>query len=226
MHGRHALCSALLAAKQFRFLSGRSRAMAQMHTTVVGVFQWHANAQQAVAELRAAGFTDRQIGFAARHGQSDARGNFVAGDYAAEGTAAGVATGAGLGALWGIGIVTGVMMPVLGPALAGGALAAILSSAAAGAAVAGLAGALVGLGIPKDEAEYYQREFESGRVVVTVAAEGRELEARRIIEQNGGYDQARRDTGMRRTTIDVPVHSDQMTPEREGTAFPPSPPVM
>ena len=92
--------------------------------------------------------------------------------------------------------------------------------------MAGLAGALVGVGIPKDEAEFYQREFESGRVVVTVAAEGRELEARRIIEHNGGYDQASRDTGMRRTSIDVPVHSDQLAREREGASFPPGPPVM
>jgi pseudouridine-5'-phosphate glycosidase len=119
-------------------------------------------------------------------------------------------------------------MPVLGPALAGGALAAILSSAAAGAAVAGLAGALIGLGIPKEEAEYYQREFEAGRVVVTVAAEGREPEARLIIQRNGGFDQYSRGGmgGMGRTSMDVPVSSEEMAREKEGIAPPPGPPII
>ena len=44
----------------------------------------------------------------------------------------------------------------------------LLSNAAAGAAVAGLAGALIGYGIPEDEAKYYQGEFEAGRTIVTV----------------------------------------------------------
>ncbi len=195
------------------------------HTTVIGVFDTHARAQQAVAELRAAGFLDEQIGFAARQGTTHEHRTVASSDFAAEGAATGLAAGAGLGALWGIGIVTGVM-PVLGPALAGGALAAILSSAVAGAAVAGLAGALVGLGIPRDEAEYYEREFEAGRVIVTVAAEGREPEARLIIERNGGYDQASRVEGMGRTTIDVPVQSDDLARERERTTPPLGPPIM
>jgi hypothetical protein len=192
-------------------------------TTVVGVFATHAKAQQAIVELQRAGFSDEQIGFAARQEMEGAHGHIVTSDYAAEGTAAGLAAGAGMGALWGVGIVTGVM-PVLGPALAGGALAAILSSAAAGAAVAGLAGALLGLGIPKDEAEFYEREFHAGRVVVTVAAEGREAEARLIMQRNGAYDQES-GSGMGRTSIDVPVHRDDLAREREGTA-PPAPPIM
>ena len=57
-----------------------------------------------------------------------------------------------MGALWGLGILAGIV-PAIGPAIAGGTLAAILSSAAAGAATAGVAGALIGLGIPEDEAK-------------------------------------------------------------------------
>ena len=158
--------------------------------TIVGVFESHAKAQQAVAELRHAGFRDDQIGVIARNASAarDTDDDDLAGDnYAGEGAATGIAAGAGLGALWGMGIVAGVM-PVLGPAIAGGALAAILTSAAAGAAAAGLAGALVGMGIPKEEAEFYQREFHSGRVLVTVAANGRGEEAMRIMQRSGGYD--------------------------------------
>ena len=54
------------------------------------------------------------------------------------------------------------VVPVIGPAIAGGTLGIILSNAAAGAAVAGLAGALIGYGIPEDDAQYYHQEFESG----------------------------------------------------------------
>jgi len=182
-------------------------------TTVVGIFETHAQAQQAVADLKGAGFTDDQISIAARDHTTSPSGNVIGDDYSGEGAATGIAAGAGIGALWGLGVVAGVM-PVLGPAVAAGSLAAILSSAAAGAAVAGLAGALVGLGIPKEEAEFYEREFEAGRVVIAVAAHGREPEARLIIQRNGGYDQASRGS-MGRTTLDVPVERDELDRERE-----------
>ena len=100
---------------------------------------------------------------------------------------AGVTAGAGVGALWGIGIVSGVL-PVLGPAIAAGTLAAILSSAAAGATVAGLAGTLIGLGIPREDAEYYESEFEAGRTLVTVTAPGREAEVRDVMARHGGFE--------------------------------------
>lgn len=157
--------------------------------TVVGVFDSHAKAQQAVAELRHAGFRDDQIGVIARNvgAARDTDDDDLADNYAGEGAATGLAAGAGLGALWGMGIIAGVM-PILGPAIAGGALAAILTSAAAGAAAAGLAGALVGMGIPKEEAEYYQKEFHAGRVLVTVHADARAIDAESILRQNGGHD--------------------------------------
>jgi hypothetical protein len=163
--------------------------------TVVGVFESHAKAQQAVAELQHAGFRDDQIGVIARNTSAarDTDDDDLADNFAGEGAATGIAAGAGLGALWGMGIVAGVM-PVLGPAIAGGALAAILTSAAAGAAAAGLAGALIGMGLPKEEAEYYQREFHSGRVLVTVSANGRAAEARLVLQLNGGYDISTRPT--------------------------------
>ncbi len=157
--------------------------------TVVGVFDSHAKAQQAVAELRHAGFREDQIGVIARNvgASRDTDDDDLADNYAGEGAATGIAAGAGLGALWGMGIIAGVM-PILGPAIAGGALAAILTSAAAGAAAAGLGGALVGMGLPKEEAEYYQKEFDAGRVLVTVAAEGRAIDAESILRQSGGHD--------------------------------------
>ena len=167
--------------------------MKRTHTTAVGVFEDRQHAQQAVNELRRAGFREDQIGVAVRDGQSveGAKDVHGKGSKAAVGAATGVAAGAGIGALWGIGIIAG-LLPAIGPAIAGGTLATILSSAAAGAAAAGLAGALIGLGIPEEEAKYYESEFQSGRTIVTVRAEDRYDEAVRILQRYHGHDYAGR----------------------------------
>jgi hypothetical protein len=206
-----------------------------VRNTVVGVFHNHHSAQQAVNELKRAGFTESEIGVVSRHHDVDDESNET---YVAEGGAAGLATGAGIGALWGLGIVAGVM-PVIGPAIAGGTLAAILSSAAAGAAAAGVAGALVGLGVSKEEAEFYEDEVEAGRTVVTVRAASRSLEAERILRQYGAYDMrtpeaermmppmqaastsatgevaGTREFPTEHKTVDVPVSRDEVVIERD-----------
>ena len=162
-------------------------------STVVGVFENQQQAQQAVAELHRAGFEEDQIGVAARgEGEAAGRTNDDGKNYAGEGALAGAATGAGIGALWGLGILAGAL-PAIGPAIAGGTLAVLLSSAAAGAAAAGLAGALIGMGISKEEAEYYEGELKSGRTVVTVKANGRYEEASAILQRFEGYDYHSRD---------------------------------
>src|SRR5262245_38918665 len=141
------------------------------HTLVVGVFESRDRAQQAVNELRRLGFREEQIGVAARDGGTVKGATKVkkGGTRVEDGAAVGLAAGAGVGALWGVGIMAG-MLPAIGPAIAGGALATILSSAAAGAATATVAGALIGLGIPEEEARYYEEEFKAGRIIVTVHA--------------------------------------------------------
>jgi hypothetical protein len=61
-------------------------------------------------------------------------------------------------------------------------------------------------------------------VVIAVAAQGREPEARLIIQRNGGYDQASRGN-LGRTTLDVPVERDELERERE-VRTPLNPPPM
>jgi hypothetical protein len=72
----------------------------------------------------------------------------------------------GLGAA----VAAGLMSP-LGPVVAGGTAIALLASAGGGAAVGTFVGALAGLAVPEDEAQWYASELEAGRVVVTVRAE-------------------------------------------------------
>ena len=163
----------------------------QDRTTTVAIFSDRTQAQRAISELKAAGFTEEQIGVTARESDGAERlqspGGKAKTTHAKEGAVAGVAAGAGVGTLWGLGILAGVV-PAIGPAIAGGTLVALLSSAAAGAATAGLAGTLIGLGIPEEEAKFYDEEFRSGRTVVTVRTDGRASEVASILEQCGGYD--------------------------------------
>jgi hypothetical protein len=156
----------------------------------VGVFASPAEAEFAVTELRRNGFRDDQIGVTGRDWrESDEESSSET--YAEEGAVAGITAGAGVGALWGLGIITGVM-PVIGPAIAAGTAAAILSSAVAGAAAVGLAGMLVGLGMSKDEANFYESEAEAGQIVVTVSAGPRVADATLILRSSGGYDYSSR----------------------------------
>jgi uncharacterized protein (TIGR02271 family) len=109
--------------------------------------------------------------------------------YADEGAVAGAVAGAAGGALVGAGIMAGVI-PVIGPVLALGTLGTILVNAAGGAAIVGITGALIGWGIPEEDASYYEGEVKAGRYLVTVEANGREGDARTILRRLGGHDRA------------------------------------
>jgi uncharacterized protein (TIGR02271 family) len=160
------------------------------HDTVVGVFETRARADQAMAALRKAGFDDSDIGMVFRNAEGKTVKTGAADDtYAEEGAAAGAIAGAAGGALVGAGIVAGVLSPI-GPVLALGTLGTILVNAAGGAAIAGIAGALIGWGIPEEDAEFYETEVKSGRYLVTVEANGRSAEARAVLQRFGGYDRS------------------------------------
>jgi len=170
--------------------------MNQKRSTIVGVFEDRLQANKAVDDLLKAGFRNDQIGVAMRHAEGTAdtvTATDEEGSHAGSGAVAGALAGLGLGALAGFGVLSGVI-PVIGPAIAAGTLGVILSNAAAGASIVGLVGALVGLGIPEEEATYYQTEFETGRTIVTVNAEGRTDEAMATLRRHGAYDMNTRET--------------------------------
>ena len=51
---------------------------------------------------------------------------------------------------------------------------------------------LVSMGVPEEEARYYQGELELGRSIVTVEAGDRREDAIEILRSNGGYDSTTR----------------------------------
>jgi uncharacterized protein (TIGR02271 family) len=160
------------------------------HNAVVGVFETKARAEQAIEDLKAAGFDEDKIGMVYRGADGKTVKTGAADDtYAEEGAVAGAVAGAAGGALVGAGIIAGVI-PVIGPVLALGTLGTVLVNAAGGAAIVGLTGALIGWGIPEEDAEFYENEVKSGRYLVTVEANGRAVEAREALHRRGGYDRS------------------------------------
>jgi len=171
-------------------------------STVVGVFEDRDQARRAVEELKRMGFRDDQIGVVSHDDDRRDVGDKTTegtGSYASEGAAIGAATGAGVGALWALGIAAG-LLPGIGPVIAGGLFASLLASAAGGAAVAGIAGALIGMGIPESEAQYYEEEFKGGRTIVTVRAERRYDEVEATLRRFGAYNQSNAPTAATRTS--------------------------
>ena len=157
--------------------------------TAVAVFAERDDAQDAINDLKNAGFRGDDISLVAR--QRDEAGRMAAetGTRAGEGATTGAVAGGILGGLGGFLAGVGALaIPVIGPVVAAGAFATALTGAAVGAGVGAIAGALIGMGIPKEEADWYEERVKGGAWLVTVRAGGRFDEARRIMQDNGGKD--------------------------------------
>ncbi len=167
--------------------------------TAAALFSDPAQAQQAVHDLKQAGFRGEDIGVALR--DRDAEGTLRAetGAEAAADIGQDAASGGLLGGL--IGLLVGsaaLAIPGLGPVVAGGVFASVLGSTAVGAGLGvvggGIIGTLVHLGLTEHEAHYFATGFQKGGVLVTVHPGGRGDEAAIILARNGG------DTGMTQGT--------------------------
>jgi hypothetical protein len=150
---------------------------------VVAAFADPLEARLCLDDLRSAGFSEEEIGVVApQHLELD-REEIAEHSMVAEGSVVGAFAGAGLGSLWGVAMAAG-LMPVIGPIVAGGLLASVVVTACTGAALGSLAGALVGLGVPEDEAVRYEQKVHEGHVVITVKPHQRSAEARAIFERH------------------------------------------
>jgi len=164
---------------------------------VVGVFEDQTMAERAVDALENAGFNSDQIGFVRRDQAAGTDGQDAAAAESGKDTAGGAMTGAVSGGILGgiLGAAAALLIPGIGPVVAGGILATTLTGAAVGAAAGGLIGGLTKMGVPEEDARYYQGEFEQGRTIVTVRAEGRQQEAIQILRRHGAYDATTRNAG-------------------------------
>lgn len=149
-----------------------------MAHTVIGAFQDNARAREAVQQLEAKGFNDREVSLV---GPDDRKGQGQQ-DSATDGAAWGAGIGSAAGLLAAAGAIA---IPGIGPLIAAGPLAAALTGATAG----GLTGAFVDLGIPNASGKRYEDEIKQGHSVVTVQAdEGKVQAARNVLQAQGAHD--------------------------------------
>jgi hypothetical protein len=139
------------------------------NSAVIGVFDTHDQAEQAVKALETAGFPMRRLSIVGKGYQAEEKptGFYTAGDR--------VKTWGGVGMLWGSlwGLLVGFgffWIPGIGLIAAGGPFLHLLATAAGGAVVVGgvsaLGAALISLGLPKKNVIKYERLVKSDRYLV------------------------------------------------------------
>jgi hypothetical protein len=99
------------------------------------------------------------------------------------------------GALGWIAVISALALPGVGSFIAAGPIIAALSVAAIGATVGGLAGGLIGLGIPDLETKRFKGRLKGGRILISVHTENADeiARARGIFTQAGAEDIAATD---------------------------------
>jgi hypothetical protein len=151
--------------------------------TVVGLFARRQDAEAAIRDLKAAGFTDDQVGVALQDKEEQRELLESSGSKEAEGAAAGAVSGGVVGGL--IGLLGSLLIPGVGPIVVGGVLASTLTGAGIGAATGGIIGALVGLGVPEADAKHFDQGLRHGSTLVSVSAGARTDEALAILDRHG-----------------------------------------
>jgi len=153
-----------------------------MARSIVGLFQDRSSAEQAIVDLKNAGFDASKIGIVMQDKKEAKEVQQEHGTQSTEGAVSGGIIGGTAGAL--LAATGALIIPGIGPFVSAGILATSLVGGAAG----WLVGGLIGLGVPKEEAEYYEDRVHNGSVLVTVDAQGRDGEARQILSNAGAED--------------------------------------
>jgi hypothetical protein len=165
--------------------------MSGKNTVVFGIYTSYSTVEMGVNNLKAAGFSNRDI--SVLFPQSAGSKDFAheKGTKSPEGATAGAGTGIVLGGTMGWLLGVGALaIPGMGPFIAAGPIMAALAGAGVGGAVGGITGALIGMGIPEYEAKRYEGRVKDGGILLSVDCESSEWtkQAKRILEYTGAQD--------------------------------------
>jgi hypothetical protein len=167
--------------------------MAGKNTAAFAIFPSRAEAEIAVNELTAAGFSSQDVSvlMSDRSGTRDfaTEKNTKAPEGTTTGAGVGGTIGGTLGLLAGIGAIA---IPGVGPLIAAGPIMATLAGLGVGGAVGGVVGALIGMGIPEYEAKRYEGRVKDGGILVSVHCDSSEevSRAKDVLKGAGGEDVA------------------------------------
>ncbi|HEX8383902.1 MAG TPA: hypothetical protein VF592_11060 [Sphingomonas sp.] len=171
-------------------------------THVSAVFDTEAEADRALADLRASGIPDRALSIIVKHDGKTTETSGTGETHHAHGSIirgllGGGALGAGLG-------VAALAIPGVGPLAALGAIAASAAPEAAiiggalGAAAGGLNEMLNKHGVSKEDTAYYSDHIGRGGTFVSIDTHGGTADAsmvERILRDNGGHNSSNARTG-------------------------------
>lgn len=167
--------------------------MAAKNIAVFGIYPDQLTAEDSVDSLKNAGFrrTDISLLFPDNQGTKDFahEKHTKAPEGAVTGGSSGAVIGGALGWLAGIGALA---IPGIGPFIAAGPIMGLLGGIGVGSAIGGLAGALIGFGIPEYEAKRYEGRIRRGGILLSVHCDNREWarRAKNILHQTGAEDVA------------------------------------
>ncbi len=165
--------------------------MAGKNTAAFAIFRSRSEAEIAVNELTAAGFSNQDVSvlMADKSGTRDfaTEKNTKAPEGTTTGAGVGGTIGGTIGLLAGIGAIA---IPGVGPLIAAGPIMATLAGLGVGGAVGGMVGALVGMGIPEYEAKRYEGRVKDGGILVSVHCDSSEevSRAKDVLKRTGGDD--------------------------------------
>jgi hypothetical protein len=165
--------------------------MAGKKTAVFGIYHTGNQAERAVDDLLAAGFSNDDISVLLPDHLGSNDFAHVNNTKAPEGATAGVTTGGAIGGTLGLLAGIGVLaIPGVGPLIAAGPIMGALAGLGVGGAVGGLIGALVGMGIPEYEAKRYEGRIKEGGVLLSVHCDTSDeiTRAKDLLKQTGGQD--------------------------------------
>lgn len=163
----------------------------QQAKAVFGVFETRMELESTVDNLKAQGFRHSDISVLIP-GDSDElvdsdSNETKATEGATTGAVGGLAFGGALGWLAGAGALA---IPGIGPFVAAGPIMAAIAGAGIAGTLGGVAGALVGSGIPEDEAKKYESYMKEGNMLLSVHADDMNWmnKARSILQSGGAKD--------------------------------------
>jgi hypothetical protein len=165
--------------------------MAGIKTAVFGIYHTRNQAERAVDDLLAAGFSNDDISVLLSDNEGSRDFAHEKNTKAPEGATAGVTTGGVIGGT--LGLLAGIgalAIPGVGPFIAAGPIMGALAGLGVGGAVGGLIGALIGMGIPEYEAKRYEGRIKEGGVLLSVHCDtsGEIARAKDLLKHTGAQD--------------------------------------
>lgn len=156
--------------------------------SVFGIFRNKLALEEAISALKNQNFNNSDISVLMPTKEGTEKfaieKNTKAPEGIATGATAGVVGGSVLGWLVGAGALA---IPGLGPFIAAGPIISAIAGAGVAGAIGGVAGGLVGLGIPEIEAKKYEGYVKSGNILLSVHVDDSDWEkkAKTILEAGG-----------------------------------------